>query len=78
MIIIIIIIIIIEIDLDNLLQKKYIQYVTSQILIQSDLFGRSLNTSLCEIYDHKAAFLLVKTVLHKISISLYGKAVPIL
>ena len=31
------------------------------------LFGRSLNTSLCEIYDHKAAaaFLLVKTVLHK-------------
>ena len=29
------------------------------------LFGRSLNTSLCEIYDHKAAFLLVKAVLHK-------------
>ena len=29
------------------------------------LFGRSLNTSLCEIYGHKAAFLLVKTVLHK-------------
>ena len=29
------------------------------------LFGRSLNTSLCEIYDHKAAFLLVKPVLHK-------------
>ena len=29
------------------------------------LFGRSLNTSLCEIYDHKAAFLFVKTVLHK-------------
>ena len=29
------------------------------------LFGRSLNTSLCEIYDHKAAFLLVKTILHK-------------
>ena len=29
------------------------------------LFGRSLNTSLCEIYDHKAEFLLVKTVLHK-------------
>ena len=29
------------------------------------LFGRSLNPSLCEIYDHKAAFLLVKTVLHK-------------
>ena len=29
------------------------------------LFGRSLNTSLCEIYDHTAAFLLVKTVLHK-------------
>ena len=28
------------------------------------LFVRSLNTSLCEIYDHKAAFLLVKTVLH--------------
>ena len=27
------------------------------------LFGRSLNTSLCEIYDHKAAFLLAKTVL---------------
>ena len=29
------------------------------------LFGRSLNTSLCETCDHKAAFLLVKTVLHK-------------
>ena len=29
------------------------------------LLGRSLNTPLCEIYDHKAAFLLVKTVLHK-------------
>ena len=28
------------------------------------LFGRSLNTSLCEIYDHKAAFLLVKTVVY--------------
>ena len=29
------------------------------------LFGKLLNTSLCEIYDHKAAFLLVKTVVHK-------------
>ena len=29
------------------------------------MFGRSLNTSLCEIYDHKTAFLLVKTVVHK-------------
>ena len=29
------------------------------------LFGRSLNTSLCKIYDYKAAFLLVKTVVHK-------------
>ena len=29
------------------------------------LFGRSLNTSPCEIYDHKAAFLLVKTIIHK-------------
>ena len=29
------------------------------------LFGRSLNTSLCEIYDRNAAFLLIKTVLHK-------------
>ena len=29
------------------------------------LFGRSLNTSLCEIYDFKAALLLVKTVVHK-------------
>ena len=28
------------------------------------LFGRSLNTSLCEIYDYKTAFLLIKTVLH--------------
>ena len=28
-------------------------------------FGRSLNTSRCETYDHKAAFLLGKTVLHK-------------
>ena len=37
------------------------------------LFGRSLNTSFCEIYDHKAAFLLVKTVVHKNLISIYGK-----
>ena len=37
------------------------------------LFGRSLNTSLCEIYDFKAAFLLVKTVVHKNLISIYGK-----
>ena len=29
------------------------------------LFGRSLNTSLCKIYDLKAAFLLVKTLVHK-------------
>ena len=29
------------------------------------LFGRSLNASLCEIYYHKAAFLLVETVVHK-------------
>ena len=29
------------------------------------LFGTSLNTSLCELYDHKAVFLLVKSVLHK-------------
>ena len=29
------------------------------------LFDRSLDTSLCEIYDHKAAFSLVKTVSHK-------------
>ena len=28
------------------------------------LFGRSLNTSLCEIYDYKTTFLLAKTVLH--------------
>ena len=44
------------------------------------MFGRSLNTSLCEIYDHKAAFLLVKTVLHKnFNLhKLYGKNVPIL
>ena len=37
------------------------------------LFGRSLNTSPSEIYDHKAAFLLVKTVMHKISISIIWK-----
>ena len=42
------------------------------------LFGRSLNTSLCKICDDKAAFLLVKTVLQKISISIYGKDIPIL
>ena len=29
------------------------------------LFGKSLDTPLCEIYDHKAAFLLVRTVVHK-------------
>ena len=29
------------------------------------LFDRLLNIFLCKIYDHKAAFLLVKTVVHK-------------
>ena len=29
------------------------------------LFGKLLNTSLCKIYDHRVAFLLVKTVVHK-------------
>ena len=33
--------------------------------VEACLCGRSFNTSLCEIYDHEAAFLLVKTVLHK-------------
>ena len=42
------------------------------------VFDRSLNASLCEIYVHKAALLLVKTVIHKSSISMYGKDVPIL
>ena len=37
------------------------------------LFGRSLNTSLCEIYDLKAAFLWSKQSYTKISISIYGK-----
>ena len=37
------------------------------------LFGRSLNTSLCEIYDHKAAFYWSKQSYTKISISIYGK-----
>ena len=41
--------------------RRYIPWTIRQIC----LFSRSLNTSLCEIYDHKAAFLLVKTVLHK-------------
>ena len=31
------------------------------------LFDRSLNTYLCEIYDHKAAFLLIKTVIRNSS-----------
>ena len=38
--------------------------VTSHLLAnqaEACLFGRSLNTSLCEIYNHKTAFLLVKT-----------------
>ena len=42
------------------------------------LFDRSLNTYLCEIYDHKAAFLLVKTVIQNSLISIYGKGVRIL
>ena len=58
--------------------------VTSHLLAnqaEACLFGRSLNTSLCEIYDYKAAFLLVKTVLHKNLLYIfiiYGKNVPIL
>ena len=58
-------------------EKYYMGDVTSHPLAnqaEACLFGRSLNTSLCEIYDHKAAFLLVKTVVYtKISISIYGK-----
>ena len=49
-------------------KKYYTGDVTSHPLAnqaEACLFGRSLNTSLCEIYDHKAAFLLVKTVLDK-------------
>ena len=45
---------------------------------EASLFGRSLNTSLCEISDHKAAFLLVKTVLHKNFTLHIWKKVPIL
>ena len=42
--------------------------VTSHALAnqaEACLFGRSLSKSHCKIYDHTAAFLLVKTVLHK-------------
>ena len=49
-------------------EKYYMGDVTSHPLAnqaEAYLFGRSLNTSLCEIYDHKAAILLVKTVVHK-------------
>ena len=48
--------------------KKYQKYCMSDVTshplanqAEAYLFGRSLNTSLCEIYDHKAAFLLVKS-----------------
>ena len=49
-------------------EKYYMGDVTSHPLAnqaEACLFGRSLNTSLSEIYDLKAAFLLVKTVVHK-------------
>ena len=42
------------------------------------LFDRSLNTYLCEIYDRKAAFLLVKTVIRSSLISIYGKGVQLI
>ena len=47
---------------------------------QSDLpvVRQIMNTSLSIIVDHKAAFLLVKTVLHKISISIYGRRTKII
>ena len=68
-----------ENDLDNLLQKrKYIKLWRPNIMAnQAYLSNRSLNTSLCDIYDHKAAFLLVKTVIHKSLITIYGKDVPV-
>ena len=37
-----------------------------------------MNTSLSKMDDHKAAFLLVKTVIRNSLISIYGKVVPIL
>ena len=49
-------------------EKYYMGDVTSHPLAnqaEACLIDRSLNKSLCEIYDHKAAFLLVKTVVHK-------------
>ena len=58
-------------------KKNYMGAVMS-LTLAIQAFGRSLNTSVCEIYYHKAAFLLVETVMHKISISIYGKNVPIL
>ena len=42
------------------------------------LFGRSLNTYLCEIYDHKAAFPLVKTVVRNSLISIWKRCTDIL
>ena len=45
---------------------------------EASLFSRSLNTSLCEIYEHKAAFHWSKQSYTKISIYIYGKNVPIL
>ena len=61
-------------------KKNYIKLLTSRALANQIclLFDRSWNTSLSKIVHNKAAFLLVKTVLHKISISIYGKDVPIL
>ena len=46
-------------------RKKIRKVVTSQYSAnQACLFKRSLNIFLCEIFDHKAAFLLVKTASH--------------
>ena len=61
-------------------KKNYMKLVTSYALANQVclLFDRSLNTYLCEIYDHKAAFLLVKTVIRNSVISIYGKGVQIL
>ena len=53
--------------------------MTSQTLANQDcLFDRSVNTSLCIIFDHKAAFVLVKTVIRNSLISIYGKDIQII
>ena len=47
-------------------------------VLPADVFSQSLNTSLCEIYDHKAAFLVKTVVLKNFNLHIWKKRTDII